>query len=569
MLQLDLPDDGPTVAPACDRGHLHRELPLRSATRRCLVTAPATTRNTSDRASATFVDHLHDLDVPIFTASPGGQEFQHPVGWSAFTAEGNEARLSRARSGDAVCGLMGGRVAVVDVDARNGGDVETVRLLLAELGVTVFAEVGTPGGGVHFYVAGHADLPTTHRLVGYPGVDVQSHGALVYLPGTARPKYGGRGYEVVMDNLDALGDGGDPDGADALAGWVGEHIETKALAFDPSPVWDGTPPDGRQQAYLDAAVRNQAERAGSAPSGQRNHAVFIAGLSLGNYVSGAGLDEARVVTALTEAAAVSGLVADDGIGTVRASIRSGLRCGKQQPRAVPPSNGGGLDDLVPAELSSVDDLTEQVELLRTRRGDELVVRRVRYLWEGRIPLGAVTVMPGEEGIGKSTLNARLAADVTRGTLPGELQGRPASVLIVAPEDHVEAVVAPRLVEAGADMSRIIFIDARLDIAGAEHEAILPRDAPGLAHTIEAEGAALVLIDSLVTTLPEQLKSIAYKDMATVLKRLGAFAEAADVAVLAPWHLNKSSGSDTALRMMDSRALRTATRSVLLVVADPE
>lgn len=231
--------------------------------------------------------------------------------------------------------------------------------------------------------------------------------------------------------------------------------------------------------------------------------------------------------------------------------------------------GHRLDELVPAELPSGADQVEQVELLRTRRGDELVLRRVRYLWAGRVPLGAVTVMPGEEGIGKSTLNARLAADVTRGTLPGELQGRPASVLIVAPEDHVEAVVAPRLVEAGADMSRIIFVDARLDIAGAEHEVILPRDLPALAHTVEAEGAALVLIDSLVTTLPEQLKSTAYKDMATVLKRLGAFAEAVDVAVLAPWHLNKSGGSDTALRMMDSRAFRTATRSVLLVVADPE
>ena len=40
-------------------------------------------------------------------------------------------------------------------------------------------------------------------------------------------------------------------------------------------------------------------------------------------------------------------------------------------------------------------------------------------------------------------------------------------------------------------------------------------------------------------------------------------------MVAPWHLNKTSGSDTALRMMDSRAFRTATRAVLLMVADPE
>ena len=41
-----------------------------------------------------------------------------------------------------------------------------------------------------------------------------------------------------------------------------------------------------------------------------------------------------------------------------------------------------------------------------------------------------------------------------------------------------------------------------------------------------------------------------------------------VAVVAPWHLNKGEGRDTAIRMMDSRAFRTATRSVLLVVAEP-
>lgn len=57
----------------------------------------------------------------------------------------------------------------------------------------------------------------SHRLDGWPGVDVQSFGALLFVPGTTRPKYGGEGYEIAADNVAALADGGDPDGSAALA----------------------------------------------------------------------------------------------------------------------------------------------------------------------------------------------------------------------------------------------------------------------------------------------------------------------------------------------------------------
>jgi hypothetical protein len=111
---------------------------------------------------------------------------------------------------------MGGNVAAVDVDPRNGGDVDQVRQLLLELGVRIYAEIVTPGGGRHFYVAGHPELASAHGLRGWPGVDIQSFGSLLFLPGTQRPKYGGAGYKIIFDNVEALADGGDPDGAEAL-----------------------------------------------------------------------------------------------------------------------------------------------------------------------------------------------------------------------------------------------------------------------------------------------------------------------------------------------------------------
>jgi len=66
-----------------------------------------------------------------------------------------------------------------------------------------------------------------------------------------------------------------------------------------------------------------------------------------------------------------------------------------------------------------------------------------------------------------------------------------------------------------------------------------------------------------------MKSTTYKDIAKVLKALGGWAAEHKLAVAAPWHLNKTTGTDTAMRIMDSRAFRTAVRSMLLLVSDPD
>lgn len=235
--------------------------------------------------------------------------------------------------------------------------------------------------------------------------------------------------------------------------------------------------------------------------------------------------------------------------------------------------GYGLDELVPAEeeiqpVDDDDDL-EQHRRLAVTKASDIVLSRVRYTWEGRIPQGAVTLVPGEEGIGKTTIGIRLAADLTRGTLPGEHYGHPRAVIIIAPEDHRAAVVVPRLEQAGADLDLVHFIDGVVGYDDELAPVVIPRDLDLLDRVVADHGAVLVWIDSLVTTFADGMKSISYKDTASVLRRLGDFAERAAVAVAAPWHLNKTAGGDTALRMMDSRAFRTAVRSVLLVVADPE
>ena len=212
---------------------------------------------------------------------------------------------------------------------------------------------------------------------------------------------------------------------------------------------------------------------------------------------------------------------------------------------------------------------QQDPYLEIVTASSVTLRRVVYAWERRVPIGAMTLMPGEEGIGKTTVGIRLMADLTRGLLLGEHRGKPQHVLIVATEDGIDDVVTPRLQQAGADLDRVHFVRARLGVDGSRHEVILPRDLDAMSEVVRRIDVALIWIDSLVTTLPEDLKSIAYKDVAKVLRKINDWAHQERVAVIAPWHLNKATGNDTAVRIMDSRAFRTAVRSMLLVVPDPD
>ena len=42
------------------------------------------------------------------------------------------------------------------------------------------------------------------------------------------------------------------------------------------------------------------------------------------------------------------------------------------------------------------------------------IKATEWLWHHRVPLGALTLLPGREGTGKSTAGAWLAAQISRG-----------------------------------------------------------------------------------------------------------------------------------------------------------
>ena len=198
----------------------------------------------------------------------------------------------------------------------------------------------------------------------------------------------------------------------------------------------------------------------------------------------------------------------------------------------------------------------------------LRLRPVRWLWEGRLALGSFALLGGREGLGKSTVAYWLIARITRGDLPGESSGTPRAVIVAATEDSWEHTIGPRLVAAGADLELIY----RVDVVTSEQTTAtlsLPLDNQRLAIEVEQVGAALILLDPLMSRLSENLDSHKDADVRRALEPLADLADRTGAVVLGLIHVNKGIGGDVLTSVMGSRAFVAVARSVLAVVVDPE
>lgn len=148
---------------------------------------------------------LIDIGVPVFIAKPnaaykpGGKapEFNHPTGWQNTPAD--PATLEGYVPGDALCAVTGHTVDAVDVDVKNGAVVDAEAQRLRGLGVPIIGVQGTPSGGAHFLIPAtgihSAACPRTGVDFRGGGIDGAGRG-FIYLAGTQRLKYPGKGYQL-------------------------------------------------------------------------------------------------------------------------------------------------------------------------------------------------------------------------------------------------------------------------------------------------------------------------------------------------------------------------------------
>jgi hypothetical protein len=198
--------------------------------------------------------------------------------------------------------------------------------------------------------------------------------------------------------------------------------------------------------------------------------------------------------------------------------------------------------------------------------DTITPRRVKWLWADRIPLGELTLIVGKGGIGKSTLLCTLAAWITVGDMRGEFDGEPHDVIYVANEDALDYTVVPRLIAAGADLSRVHFL--RMDLAGHEDRIILPSDCDSIAEFAEKHHAVAVMLDPLSSNLRVK-DGNSGSDIRPVIEAIRRMCEQAGLAAIGLGHTRKGQSRDLLEALLGSSELGNVCRSAMGVMADPD
>jgi hypothetical protein len=202
---------------------------------------------------------------------------------------------------------------------------------------------------------------------------------------------------------------------------------------------------------------------------------------------------------------------------------------------------------------------------------DLVEQPVQWLWPGRIPLGKLTVLDGDPGLGKSLITLDLAARVSTGrAMPdggSEHLHNPRGVILLSAEDDAVDTIRPRLRVAGADLTRVAIPSEVPDGDGTTRAPHIG-DIDALRYAIHKKDAALVVIDPLMAYLPEERNSHHDQDIRRALAPLCALAAETGAAIVVVRHLNKTSQGNPLYRGGGSIGIIGAARAGLLVAVDP-
>jgi putative DNA primase/helicase len=194
---------------------------------------------------------------------------------------------------------------------------------------------------------------------------------------------------------------------------------------------------------------------------------------------------------------------------------------------------------------------------------------IEWLWKNWIALGKTSVLAGMGGGGKSTLLCTVSAITTKGDMwpDGAEASGIGSVIILAAEDDLEDTLAPRLMAAGADLSRVFVIRSAFDEnrrRGFNLQADLERLE---AEILKRDNVKLVIIDPVSSYLGK-VDSHKNADVRSVLEPLGEMAARLRVAVICNNHFSKAGGSANT-RVLGSVAFVNQARAAFIVTPDED
>jgi len=211
-----------------------------------------------------------------------------------------------------------------------------------------------------------------------------------------------------------------------------------------------------------------------------------------------------------------------------------------------------------------------------RRVSEIQAKPIRWLWQGRIARGKVSMLAGNPGLGKSQVMVSMAAVVsTGGAWPVDRTNcERGNVIFLSAEDDPADTIRPRLEAAGADLQRVFVLDAVVESYRADGGKVvrafnLTKDMERLGALLAEIGdVALIVIDPITAYLGEA-DSHKNAEIRALLSPLSDLAAKHGTAVVCVSHLNKSGGGEALMRVTGSMAFVAAARAAFIVAKDQE
>ena len=197
-------------------------------------------------------------------------------------------------------------------------------------------------------------------------------------------------------------------------------------------------------------------------------------------------------------------------------------------------------------------LPETVKIIRM---SDVELTPVEWLWKPYLPFGKLSVLQGNPGEGKTYFAMHLAAACTNGKLlPNMERMEPFNVIYQTAEDGLGDTVKPRLIEAGADLDRVLVID--------DSDVQLTLSDERIEKAIIENNARLVIIDPIQAYLGADVDMNRANEVRPIFMRLGQVAQRTGCAILLIGHLNKAAGMQSLQRGLGSIA--AAVRSVMFI-----
>lgn len=189
---------------------------------------------------------------------------------------------------------------------------------------------------------------------------------------------------------------------------------------------------------------------------------------------------------------------------------------------------------------------------------------ISWLWFPFIALSKLTLLSGEEGLGKSWFSCALANPVTNGCgFPPNFEPCDVgNVLMLSAEDGLGDTIKPRLEAVGANCERVFVIDEPLTF---DEKGLLK-----LQSYIAEVQPKLITIDPLFAYTPSKTDINSANQSRAISSRLAEIARKWNCAILLIRHIGKAKGfGDARAAGLGSIDWRAAVRSELLVGKNPD